>query len=191
MIKTSEKIYSFEDYCHYQDDSENRYELVDGQLLLMNPPTVRHFLLAKFLEKNFDQFIEKNALPLLCFREAGVRTGWRKSRLPDIFITSQEAALELLDKSAIFQIPPILIVEIVSPESVTRDYRYKRSEYAALGVSEYWIVDPNDEKISILLLEEGLYEETVYHFSDKLVSRLFPNLDLTVEEVLISGNLTQ
>lgn len=77
----------------------------------------------------------------------------------------------------------------VSDDSVTRDYRYKRSEYAALGVDEYWIVDPKNEQITILLLEEGLYEETVYQLSDTLVSRLFSDLDLTVNQVLVSGNL--
>ncbi|MGK7954704.1 MAG: Uma2 family endonuclease [Crocosphaera sp.] len=189
MIQVSEKIYSFEEYYQYNDQSDNRYELVDGRLVLMNPPTVRHFLLAKFLEINFDQLIQKKALPLICFRDAGVRTGWQKSRLPDVFITTKEAASELLDQSAIFQIPPLLIVEIVSPESVTRDYRYKRSEYAALGVDEYWIVDPKNETITILLLEEGLYEETVYNLSDKLVSRLFSELDITVNQVLVSGNM--
>lgn len=189
MIQASEKIYSFEEYYNYTNESDNHYELVDGRLVLMNPPTVRHFLLAKFLEMAFDQLIQQKALPLVCFREAGVRTGWRKSRLPDVFITTQEAALELLDKSAIFQIPPLLIVEIVSPDSVTRDYRYKRSEYAALGVDEYWIVDPKNEKITILFLEEGLYEETVYNKADKLISRLFPDLDLAVNQVLVSGNM--
>ena len=39
------------------------------------------------------------------------------------------------------EIPPLLAIEIVSPDSIQRDYRYKRSEYAAVGIAEYWIVD--------------------------------------------------
>ena len=189
MIQVSEKIYSFEDYCQHNDESDNRYELVDGRLVLINIPTIRHLLIAKFLEAYFDNLIREKSLPLLCFKEAGVRTGWRKSRISDLYIIEANTIQELLKKSAIVEIPPLLIVEIVSPESVTRDYRYKRSEYAALGVDEYWIVDPKNEKITILLLEEGLYEETVYNLSDKLVSRLFSELDLTVNQVLLSGNM--
>ncbi|MDJ0662664.1 MAG: Uma2 family endonuclease [Crocosphaera sp.] len=189
MIQVSEKIYSFEDYCQHNDESDNRYELVDGKLVLMNPPSFQHLLIAKFLESYFDNLIREKALPLLCFKEAGVRTGWRKSRISDLYIIEADTIQELLNKSAIVDIPPLLIVEIVSPESVTRDYRYKRSEYAALGVDEYWIVDPKNEKITILSLEEGLYEETVYNVSDKLVSRLFSELDLTVNQVLVSGNM--
>ncbi|GAB4539170.1 MAG: hypothetical protein Tsb0014_29390 [Pleurocapsa sp.] len=49
-----------------------------------------------------------------------------------------------------------------SPDSIKRDYRYKRSEYAALGVNEYWIVDPIEQRVTILVLDEGLYEETIF-----------------------------
>lgn len=189
MMQTSEKIYRFEDYCQQNDQSDNRYELVDGRLVLMNLPSFQHLLIAKFLESYFDNLIREKSLPLLCFKEAVVRTGLRKSRISDLYIIEANTIQELLNKSAIIEIPPLLIIEIVSPESITRDYRYKRSEYAALGVDEYWIVDPKNEKITILLLEEGLYEETVYNSSDKLVSRLFSDLDLTVNQVLVSGNM--
>ena len=50
---------------------------------------------------------------------------------------------------------PILVVEVVSLDSVKRDYRHKHSEYAALEIPEYWIVDPIKSKIMILLLSEG------------------------------------
>ncbi len=76
------------------------------------------------------------------------------------------------------------------PDSVKRDYRYKRSEYAVLEVPEYWIVDPLSQKISVLLLEEGLFEETVFTDNQQIVSRTFLDLVLTVEQVFAAGNLT-
>ena len=68
-------------------------------------------------------------------------------------------------------LPPLLVVEIVSPgkEARDRDYRYKRSEYAARGIKYYWIVDPEEKSFSELILVDGLYEETKY----------FDNFDLT------------
>lgn len=97
--------------------------------------------------------------------------------------------IELLDNSAIFQIPPLLIVEVVSPDSVNRDYRYKRSEYAALGIPEYWIVDPGENKFTVLLLEEGFYEESSFIQENQIVSRQFNDLDLTANQILAAGNL--
>ncbi|MEA5532471.1 hypothetical protein [Crocosphaera sp. XPORK-15E] len=43
-LQTTEKLYSFEDYCTYDDGTDNRYELVEGKLDLMNSPTFRHLL---------------------------------------------------------------------------------------------------------------------------------------------------
>ncbi|MGH2415323.1 MAG: Uma2 family endonuclease, partial [Microcystaceae cyanobacterium] len=64
------------------------------------------------------------------------------------------------------------------------DYRYKRSEYAARGISEYWIVDPGQAKITVLTLVNGLYEEAIFQGNDRLVSVLFPNLALTASQII-------
>ena len=188
---TTKTVYSFEEYLTYDDGTDNRYELIDGKLELMNPPTFRHLLISKFIEQNFDAQIKKLNLPWMCFREAGIRTGWRKSRLSDVYVVTSEQVMEFLDESAVCQSPPLLIVEVVSPESVKRDYRYKRSEYAALEIPEYWIVDPIESKVTILLLEEGLYEDTEFTVNQKIISRTFPELDLTVEQVLAAGNVQE
>ncbi|MFN6566089.1 Uma2 family endonuclease [Dendronalium sp. ChiSLP03b] len=189
MLTTPITNVTFEEYLTYDDGNGFHYELVDGRLELMNPPTIEHFLIAKFLEQALDAEIKRLSLPWLCFRESGVRTGRNKSRLTDLCVVTLEQARELINLSAVFQSPPLLIIEVVSPESVKRDYRYKRSEYAALEVPEYWIVDPIENKISLLLLEEGLYEETVFTANQKIVSRTFPELAIAVEWVFDAGNL--
>ncbi len=187
MTLTTQRLYTFEEYLKYDDDTDNRYELVDGRLELMNPPTFRHLLIAKFLVQTFDAEINRLNLPWLCFQKAVVRTGPRKSRLTDIYILRKDQILDFLDRSAITETTPILIVEIVSPDSIKRDYRYKRSEYAALEVGEYWIVEPIEQKVTVLLLEEGLYEETIFTAPQTVISRTLPELCLTIEQVLAAG----
>lgn len=187
--ETAEGLLRFEEYLRYDDGTNNRYELVDGRLELVNPPTFRHLLIAKYIEQVLDREISRLQLPWLCFREVGIRTGWRKSRLADVFVVTAEQVKDFLDESAVCQTPPLLAVEVVSPESVKRDYRYKRSEYAALEIPEYWIVDPRENKITVLLLNEGLYEETQYTGSQAIVSQTFPELVLVVERVLATGNI--
>ena len=80
---------------------------------------------------------------------------------------------------------------MVSPESVNRDYRYKRSEYAAVGIPEYWIIDPILNKVSVLRLDEGFYEEEVFTENQSIVSQTFPELNLTVARILAVSNITQ
>lgn len=186
---TTERLYTFEEYLNYDDGTDNRYELVDGRLDLVNPPTIQHFLLAKFIERLLDAEINRLGLDWLCFKETGVRTGKNKSRLTDICVVTSAQAKELINESAVFETAPLLVVEVVSPESISRDYRRKRSEYAALEVSEYWIVDPLKNQVCVLLLEEGLYEESVFTGSQPIVSQTFPELSITVEQVLAAGNI--
>lgn len=181
---TTEKLYSFAEYCQYDDGTEKRYELVDGKLEVVNPPTFRHILIAKYLEQVLDAEIARLGLPWLCIQEAGIRTGLRKSRLSDVFVVTQAQVKALMDRSAICETPPLLAIEIVSPESVTRDYRYKRSEYAALGILEYWIVDPIENKVTVLTLNEGLYDETVFTGESRIISQQFPELTLTITQIL-------
>jgi Uma2 family endonuclease len=78
-----------------------------------------------------------------------------------------------------------LVVEVVSPgkKNIDRDYRYKRSEYAARGIAEYWIVDPMEGRVTVLEWVEGLYEERVFQGDQRVISPLLPDLDLTSERV--------
>lgn len=189
MPTTAERLLTFEEYLTYGDRTDSQYELVDGQLVQMNPPAIRHFLVAKFIERVLDAEIDRLDLPWICFREAGVRTGINKSRLTDVCVVTVEQARELRDESAVFQSSPLLAVEVVSSDSIKRDYRYKRSEYAAMGIPEYWIIDPLVVKVSVLLLEEGLYEETTFSGDQVIASLTFPELALTTEQVLAAGDL--
>jgi Uma2 family endonuclease len=191
MTTTTTPLMSFEDYVAYDDGTAARYELVDGELVEMTPPTFRHMLIAKFIEQCLDTEIRRLGYGWLCFREAGIRTGVRKSRLADVYVLTLEQVSNFLDESAICQTAPLLTVEVVSPDSITRDYRYKRTEYAALGVPEYWIVDPLQSKVTLLQLREGMYEETVFIGNQPLLSPTFPGLTLTTETILAAGELRE
>jgi Uma2 family endonuclease len=190
MVTTPVTSITFEEYLTHDDGNDFHYELVGGKLELMNPPTIEHFLIVDFLDTAFKAEIKRCNSTWLCFRESGVRTGRNKSRLTDLCVVTVEQARELLNASAVFQSPPLLIIEVVSPESVKRDYRHKRSEYAALEVFEYWIVDPLKAKISVLLLEDGFYEETVFTATQQIISRTFRELAIAVDQIFTASNLS-
>lgn len=186
VANLAHRLLSFEDYLTYDDGTDNRYELVDGILIAMTPLLISHLDIAKFIERCFDQEIQRLNLPWQCYREAGLRVGVRKSRIMDVCIIEKAYidALRAAGSVAVFENPPKLVVEIVSPESIRRDYRYKHSEYAAVEVPEYWIVDPLEHKVSVLWLEDGLYEDREFTGPQLIVSPSFPELNLTAEQVL-------
>jgi Uma2 family endonuclease len=190
MVATRTPYLSFEDYLHHDDGTEHRHELMDGSLVRINPPSIEHFLIAKFLEKILDIEIQRLNLPWLALREVGVRTGVAKSRLVDLCVVTKDQARELTGQSAVFQTPPVMVVEVVSPESVIRDYRYKRSEYAAAGISEYWIIDPIENKVTLLHLEEGFYEATPLTGNQMITSTTFNQLQLSVDCLLAASTIS-
>lgn len=123
MNPTTQPRLIFEQYLTYDDGTDNRYELVHGQLKLMNPPTLLHIKIAKFLERQFDREIEQNSYPWEAFREVGQQTEENSVRLPDVLVVPLKLAEELMNKSAVLQVPSLLVVEIVSPSSSTDDYK--------------------------------------------------------------------
>ncbi|MBD2562088.1 MULTISPECIES: Uma2 family endonuclease [Nostoc] len=68
------------------------------------------------------------------------------------------------------------------------DYRYKRTEYAAREILEYWIVDPQMQQIMICQWVEGQYEDKVFTGATCMESLVIVDLVLTVEQVFNSAN---
>jgi Uma2 family endonuclease len=121
----------------------------------------------------------------------GVRT---TVRVPDLLVLSEElaTALEGATRATITldMPPPRLVVEVVSPgkKNINRDYRYKRSQYEARGVVEYWIVDPIVQRVSVLTRIEGLYEAALFEGDAAIASTLLAELasesGLTAAQIL-------
>ena len=112
-------------------------------------------------------------------------------RIPDVVVLSSAQWQELQNREAVFvstKPPPLLVVEVVSESTKGVDYRAKRAEYSVLEIPEYWIVDPLSEKVTIFTLTEGWYDATEFVGPDVVQSTAFPELVLSVEEVL-TGDL--
>jgi Uma2 family endonuclease len=177
-----ESLVSFEEYLENVEEDQ-RCELQNGVLVTMPPPTYKHILVAELIQDILKNEIRKHNRMLYCSREVGIRTGHRKVRLLDVAVFEKAALQQFINKSAIFEVTPLLAVEVVSQESIQRDYRYKRSEYAAMGIEEYWIVDPLQNSVSILNLVDGFYEVQTYVGEQILSSHLFPTLAISAAQI--------
>lgn len=183
MMQTS-KTLTFEEYLTYDDGTNNRYEFEDGRLLEMPPATGKHEAIITFLLIRFYLEIQRLGLSHQV-RPSGIEVETPgQSRKPDVSVITNEQAKSIENTSAILQSPPLLAVEVVSPESIERDYVLQKAEYLAIGIPEYWIVDPLENKVSVCLLTNNSYRETVFMGDEVIVSQLFPELNLTVGQVL-------
>jgi Uma2 family endonuclease len=186
---------TFEEYLSYADDSDQRYELVDGDLVAMGIGSGLHGAILKFLEKIFDAEIVRLGLEMVALQAAvGVcspRKGrWETSRIPDISVMMASQWHELRQREAIVELnepPPKLVVEVVSPSTRRADYRAKRAEYMVLSIEEYWIVDPEEAKVTVLTLVDDWYEAAEYVGEAFVSSALFAELQVSAAQVLNGG----
>ncbi|MBR8831366.1 MAG: hypothetical protein N5P05_002075 [Chroococcopsis gigantea SAG 12.99] len=188
MVAVRKKLYSFEEYLEYDDGTDTKYELFNGELIPMPPASGFHALILCFLTEFLVLEIKRLNLEWKIMPgNVGVRTDRNKSRIPDLIIIDGSQCQELKTmRSAVMESPPILAIEIVSPGNSDHDYRYKRSEYAVSGINEYWIIDPLALKVSILTLVSGFYEVTQYEKEAEIVSPTFSEIKLTPKMIFES-----
>ena len=184
---TPEKI-SFEEYLNYDDGTNKRYELVDGQLIEMPPASFLHSDIIDFIADCFKAYAREYKLDIkIKTVQVGVRTGINSSRIPDIsVIDGQVWKSYRRDKSAVIEDNLMLAVEVVSPgtEQIERDYTDKAREYQNTGIREYWIVDPIEQKITVGVLDKGSYIKTVFTGDEAVSSTTFPGLKVTAGEII-------
>ncbi|MBD2481169.1 Uma2 family endonuclease [Planktothrix sp. FACHB-1365] len=190
MTQTPVKL-TFEEYLTYNDGTDNRYELEDGVLIPMTPASPIHSDIIEFLYDTFKAEIKRLGLDLKVKQgDVGIRTRINRSRQPDIAIIQGEdwRRLRQFKKSAILEVPALLVVEVVSPgeDNENRDYVKKITEYAEFGISEYWIIDPLTEQVMINFLMNGSYQNTVFIGQQRIISQLFPEINLNIEQIFIA-----
>ncbi len=196
MTVATDRRMTFQEYLTYDDGTDRRYELVNGELIPMSPPTWLHLRIARYLEGAFNQEIDRLGFEWEAFQEPGQQTDSSSGRRPDVAIVPSEFVNAELDQSAVLVTAAFLVVEIVSESTATVDYREKVAEYQAIGIPEYWIVDPDPfgaakyigspkrPTVSVYHLVDGSYQVRQYREKDTIVSPTFPQLHLIAAQVL-------
>jgi Uma2 family endonuclease len=188
----TEQRLSLDEYLTYNDGTDTRYELVNGELKAMSVGTGRHGRIVEYLNDTFKSEIKRLELQLTAkdmkIAVQSPRGGrWDTCRIPDITVLPIAQWDDMQNREAVIRLneaPPALVVEVISPSTERDDYRAKHTEYSVLNIEEYWIVDPEAEKVIVCTLVEGRYEDVVVQGNEALNSALFSELTLTAAQVL-------
>jgi Uma2 family endonuclease len=179
--------------------SDSWYELVNGKMVPMNA-TRNHDDIADFIADSFKTVIKQYHLDYVANNTTLIRTvtldGTEQGRRPDVSVIDKDLWRADRATYAALRGPIPLAVEVVST-NWDDDYLDKVDEYQRLGISEYWIVDylalggreflgkPKIPTVSVYLLNAvGQYQRTQYRGTDPIISRTFPQLTLTAEQIL-------
>lgn len=169
------------------DQRERRlYELVHGRLEVLPMPTTLHQPIAFYLAKLLDALVVGRSLGEVLMAPCPVHLGEKHYREPDIFflrpgrVKSADGQPEGAD----------LVIEIVSggQRDRERDLTEKRQDYAQAGIPEYWIVDPQEQTITVLVLDGAAYrEDGVYKPGETARSILLPGFEVDVAAAFAAG----
>ena len=117
-----------------------------------------------------------------------------QNRWPDVVVLDERHPAQLQRRSTVTlgMMPPLLVIEVVSPgnRNHQRDYKEKLVQYQDRHIPEYWIVDPNTGEIWVHCLDpSGTYAAAqVYRDDEVVVSAILPQLKLTVRDILSAGD---
>ena len=156
-ILSKVKTYTFEDFCLLIKDGE-KGDLIDGVIYMSPSESTDENALLLFLMLLIGDFAEERELGLVFVSRVAFRLGKYQGPEPDIAFVRTDR-LHLVERGYVDGAPD-LAVEIVSPDSIERDYVLKREQYRQAGVPEYWIVDEMSQGVVLLKRSaSGAYRE--------------------------------
>jgi len=177
--------FTYEDYKSLPPSETKRYELLDGELVMVPAPTTYHQRISFKLALILGLFVEEKGLGYVFFAPIDVVL-WEEGECnivqPDLIFISKER--EEIIKEEEIRGAPDLVIEILSPATEKCDRFYKKSLYARHEVKEYWIVDLEKKTVEVYTLKEHgfeLYGE--YKSGDILKSFILEGLEIDLKEI--------
>ena len=191
---------TLEEFVTHLPDEEGRYELVNGEIMRILP-TRKHETLAEAISDLLKSEVKRLQLNYWISGRVMIGTHTRKGkeqgRQPDVTVVDKTIWEAYPSAYSALLEPPQLVVEVVST-NWENDYVDKLDEYQRLGIPEYWIVDylavgsrdylgnPKEPAIFICTLDNNQYKIERYRVEDSIISPTFPELKMTVNDILAS-----
>ena len=171
--------WSAEEYLWLTDYTNRLIEFTDGYIEMLPMPTNRHQLIVRFLLLAFMGEVEPPGRVL--FAALRLYLNDTKYREPDLLLLLDANDPRGQDR---YWHGADLVLEVVSDDDPERDLVVKRRDYAGAGIPEYWIVNPLDETIAVLVLRDGAYvEHGVFARGQQATSMLIPGFSVAVSQV--------
>lgn len=150
-------------------DEDIKAEWVGGEVIIMSPSSIIHVRLVGFLLQIMGAFARQRELGEILGPELQIRfETLKRRRVPDILFVARDR-LDIIQTNHI-EGAPDLVVEVVSPDSLARDWREKYLDYEAAGVREYWIIDPMAERVESYTLNEEKKYSLIQELDGKIYS---------------------
>ena len=148
-------------------DEDKKAEFINGEVVMHSPVKRKHWKASGLLSRLLSIFTSINDLGEIAVEKALIALT-RNDYEPDICFFNKEKSQEFTDDQIIFPAPDF-VVEILSKSTAKNDKGIKHKDYAAHGIKEYWIIDPNRKSIDqfILVGNDSEYMPAKTHLYDQ------------------------
>ena len=142
------------DYCGFPEDGR-RHEIIDGDHFMTPAPSTTHQTVSKRLQHQLYTQIELAGLGLVFNAPIDVQLSDHDIVQPDLVAVLADRT-QMITPTKINGVPD-LVVEILSPSTASNDTSLKKHLYERTGVGEYWIADPDNQRLEQYRLVDGSY----------------------------------
>lgn len=155
MVATRPRtLLGYREYCCFPNDGR-RHEIIDGYHYVTPAPSTTHQTVSKRLQYQLYTQIELAGLGLVFNAPCDVQLTDHDIVQPDLIVVLKDRA-RMITPTKINGVPD-LVVEILSPSTTSHDTELKKQLYERTGVGEYWIADPENQKLERYRLVDGAY----------------------------------
>ena len=171
-------------YDYLDLPSNQLVEFDNGRIEVLPMPSIRHQVVLGNIFVSLRVHVQSHKLGTVLCAPMPVLVAPLKFREPDIVFTRSTAPNES-DGDKYLESAE-LVIEIISEGSSnrTRDLIDKRADYATAGIAEYWIVDPEQQEVTVLRLQGNEYSESgTFGFPDLVRSTAVPGFEIPVANV--------
>ncbi len=174
---TSTKI-TYDDLLKMPEDNRLR-EIIDGELIVSPSPSLSHQDIVGALYRVLSAYLDVHPVGRVFIAPLDTVLAADQVPQPDLVYVSRRSSSIL---GRVVEGAPDLVIEVISETSRRRDEVRKRELYEQFGVTEYWIVDPDADKVTVHRLTDGRYDDgTVVRTT--LTTPLLPGLEIDLAKV--------
>ncbi len=171
-----------QDYLDIPEEDENRYELIDGELVVLSSHSWIHQDILGNLMLMLHDFVRSEKIGESVPGLLDVFLSEHDVFHPDLLFISNERR-RIIRSNGLHGAPDI-VIEILSPETERRDLTVKRERYEMFDVREYWQVNTTAETITVLRSKDGKFEQVgVFGEGEAVETPLLPGLRVDVSAV--------
>ena len=177
---------TYEDYLKIVEESENRYEYIDGEIFILASPLYPHQKAVKEIFLQFGQWFENTECePLVSPFDVTLFRLENEEKInvvqPDILVICDQ---QKIDKKGKYRGVPTLVVEVLSDSTRSRDLVKKLDLYMESGINEYWIVNTPSKEIYIYVFADNIIEKILPFKGDEIAeSEIFQGLEVPLKQV--------